>query len=158
MFNFNKIGMKPSYFSGYKPAATDAQIIEIEKHCGHNLPENLKTILRNYNAGEPEAKYFEVINPLTGLPGEMELYKFYHLDDKKEIPENIWWIINNYSQYIGPNTLPFADDGEQQFYYIKWVNNIPQVWFLAYLDLDEPESYFVMGSFDELLDALYASE
>jgi hypothetical protein len=59
---------------------------------------------------------------------------------------------------MGPNTLPFADDGVQQFFYMKWVNDIPQVWFLAYLDLDEPETYLVVDSFDELLGALYAAE
>lgn len=59
---------------------------------------------------------------------------------------------------MGPNTLPFADDGVEQIYYMKWVNNVPQVWFLEYLDLEEPETSLVMNSFDELLESLYAKK
>lgn len=156
MFDFSKIKMEPSYTTGFKPAATDAQIAELEKHCGHVLPENYKTILKNYNGGHPEARYFDVIDEEIGIPLEWKIYKFYYLDDNKKIPANIWWVIENYTEIMGPNTLPFADDGLQQVYYMKWVNNVPQVWFLAYLDLEKPETYFVMNSFDELLVSLYA--
>ena len=157
MFDFSKIKMKPSYTTGFKPPATDAQIAELEQHCGHALPENYKTILKNYNGGHPETRCFHVIDPETGVAGEMEIYKFFYLDSHKEIPANIWWRIENYTEFMGKNTLPFADDGVQQIYYMKWVNDVPQVWFLAYLDLEEPETYMVMNSFDELLDDLYAS-
>lgn len=155
MFDFSKIGMIPSY-GDFKPAATNAQLEKLEQHCGHPLPENYKTILRDYNAGEPTAKYFHVMDEEEGVPGEWELGIFYHLDENKKTPADIWWLIENYTDLMGPNTLPFADDGLQQIYYMKWVDNIPQVWFIEYLDLEEPETYFVMESFDKLLDALYA--
>ncbi|MBA2648780.1 MAG: SMI1/KNR4 family protein [Legionella sp.] len=158
MFDFSKIGMKPSYPAGYKTAITDEQIAALEQHCGHPLPENYKTILRNYNAGEPEAKYFDVIDKPTGVPLEWKLHKFYHLGEDKITPADIRWLIENYSEYMGPNTLPFADDGEQQIYFMKWIDNIPEVWFLAYEERPEPESFKVLDSFDELLGALYVGD
>ena len=156
MFDFSKIEMIPSYGTDFEPAATDAQIEELEQHCGHTLPKNYKTILKNYNGGQPKAKYFNVMNEELGIPGEWKLYNFYFLNENKTSPANIWWLIENYIEYMGPNTLPFADDGDDQVFYIKWINNVPQVWFLAYLDLEEPETYLVVDSFDKLLGALYA--
>jgi hypothetical protein len=158
MFDFSKIRMIPRNTTGFKIAATDDQIIELEQHCGHTLPNNYKTILKLFNGGTPEAKYFNVIDPSTDLPGEWELNRFYYLDNNKEMPSNIWWIIERYSQFIGPGTLPFACDDSQQIYYIKWVNDEPQVWFLAYLDIEGTETCFLMNSFDELLEDLYAAE
>jgi hypothetical protein len=145
------------YTTGFKPAATETQIEELEKHCGHILPENYKSILRNFNGGAPEVTYFDVIDEDTGVPLEWTLHKFYYLDNHKEIPANIWWVIENYSEFLGANTLPFADDGIQQIYYMKWVDDEPQVWFLAYLDIEEPETFFLMNSFDELLAALHST-
>ena len=34
------------------------------------------------------------------------------------------------------------------------MNNEPQVWFFSYLDLDEPEAFLVMDSFEKLLESL----
>lgn len=62
--------MKPSSTTGFKAMATDAQIAEIEQHCRHLLPENYKTIIKNYNGGFPEVKYFDVIDLETGVPLE----------------------------------------------------------------------------------------
>lgn len=154
MFDFSKINIQPR-FSKYKPAATEDQIAEIEKYCSHKLPDNYKKILKNYNGSIPGATYFDAIDNETGIHLERELAIFYCLDENKESSENIWYAITKYSRFIGPNTLPFADDGNRQIYYIKWENDIPQVWYLSYLDLDEPETYLVNDSFDDLLESLY---
>ncbi len=156
MFDFSKIGMKPTYGEDFFPSATEEQIKELEDYCGHTLPENYKTILKKYNGGQPEAKYFDVIDEEFGVPCEWKLYDFYILNNNKESSSNVWWIVEQYPEFLGPNTLPFADDGLQQFYYLKWVDDVPQVWFLAYLDRDYPETYLVMESFDKLLESLYA--
>lgn len=158
MFDFNKIGMNPSDIGMLTDAEIDSQIIELEKHCCHPLPRNYKALLKKYNGGEPDARYFEVIDEKTGVPLQRELYKFYDFDHIKETPETIWWIIENYKDFLGPNTLPFAEDAHQQIYFFKWIDNIPQIWFLAYLDLEKPETCFVMNSFDELLGALYVAD
>lgn len=155
MFNFDKLKMQPRS-SKYKPPATDEQIAELEEYCGHTLPENYKTILRNYNWALPGAILFTSVDEETGVPLEYELSIFYYLDGEKGSPENIWYIIKRFSAFIGPNTIPFADDGIKQVYYLKWKNNVPQVWYLSYLDLDEPETHLVKDSFDELLEELYA--
>ncbi len=158
MFNFDKIKMIPCSPSGFKPQATKIQIEELERYCGHSLPENYKTILKNYNYGRPTANYFNVIDSTNNLTVEWELNKFYSLDKNKDSPANIWWCIKNYSSYMGPNTLPFANDICKQIFYMKWVDNIPQVWFLEYLDIKESKTYLIKKSFDELLSSLYAED
>jgi hypothetical protein len=157
MFDFGKIGMIP-LDDDFKQAPTEEQIAELEKYWGHALPENYKFILNHFNGGSPEANYFEVIDPCAGIAGEWNIGKFFTLDGNKEFPSNIWWKLKNYAELMGDNALPFADDGIQQIYYLKWINNSPQVWYLAYLDLDEPETFFLMNSFDELLGALQSTD
>jgi hypothetical protein len=159
MFDFNKIKMRPRSSKGYKPAATDEQIAELEKYCGHALPENLKIILKKFNGSSPSATYFDVVDKNDLLfPYQYQLAMFFYLDENKGSAHNIWWQIKHYGKFMGPNSLPFADDGVQQIYYLKWIDDIPQVWYLTYLDLDEPECTFVMNSLDELLDSLYVRE
>jgi len=71
MFDFSKLDMHTTHTTGYEAAAvTDTEIAEREKYCGHVLPENYKTILRNYNGRNPAAKYFETIDESTGVFGE----------------------------------------------------------------------------------------
>jgi len=160
MFDFSKIGLLPTHIDGFRPAATDAQIAELEQHCGYPLPENYKLILRHYNGCCPTAKYFDVIDE-DGIPGEWTLYDFYTLDQDKESPANIWWTIKHYGADMGPNTIPFAEDRADQIYYFKWVNDAPQVWMIGYdydveaEDVSEP-GVFVLDSFDTLLNSLYA--
>jgi len=155
MFDFSKIEMTPGYGSNFELGATTSQIEEIEQYCGHALPENLKIILQHYNGGDPEARYFEVKDD-TEIPGEMEISRFFILNDEKDVPANIWWKIKNYGEYMGPQTVPFASDYAEHIYYLKWVNDVPQVWYLAYQDMEGTETYPVKDSFDDLLEGLYA--
>ena len=109
----------------------------------------------NYNRGLLGANCFDVTDVETGIPFQYEITRFYVLDDRQDLSANIWWQIEHYKDFIGPNTIPFADDGLKQIYYMKWVNDVPQVWYLTYLDLEKPEAQLVMESFDKLLEALY---
>ncbi len=158
MFDFNKIKKIPRRRTGFKPAATEEQIAMLEKHCGHDLPDNYKEILKSYNGSSPTSTYFVGNEEFLGGQGEYPLMEFYDIDDNLESPSNVWWQIKQFGKYMGPNTLPFADDGRQQVYFMKWVDNIPQVWLLVYLDLDSPKLRFVKNSFDELLESLYYVE
>ena len=84
MFDFSKINMRPRNGIDFKPAATDAQIAELEKYCGHTLPENYKTILRTYHYSSPKVNCFHVMDEVIGIPGEYELGTFYFLDDNNK--------------------------------------------------------------------------
>lgn len=153
MFDFSKINMKPRYSKDFPEPATDEMIAELEQHCKHPLPEEYKFFLKNYNGGYPEVCYFTVVDEF-GLPTEAKIREFFTLDSDKQSPTNIWWYIERASNFLGPNALPFADEGDFKIYYIKWVNDVPQIWF-AYIDFDEPEHYCVAESFNELLKSLY---
>jgi len=157
MFDFNKIGMKARYSTGYKPEVTNMEITELEKHCGHSLPQNYKFILKHYHGGIPEAQAFDAMDGEMDIPVGFELHNFYIVNEHKNRPLNIWWVIENYSALMGPSTLPFADDGYSRVYYMKWVNDIPQVWVLL-LSEEGPETFQLFNSFDELLGALYSAE
>jgi hypothetical protein len=158
VFDFSKIGMRPRYFSGYKLGVTEIQIKELENHYGHELPEHYKCILKNYHGGMPEAKDFGATDEDTGVPLGYELHNFFIVDEHTDRPLNIFWAIKNYSNLIGPGTLPFADDGYNRIYYMRWDKNAHQVWALKFMSEDELETYFLMNSFDELLGALYNAD
>jgi cell wall assembly regulator SMI1 len=84
VFDFNKIQLKLNYIGNSTPA-TDSDIEELEKYCGHRLPENLRIIFQNYNGATPEAPYFHVeIEP--GIQVEMEIARFLFLNEKKKFP------------------------------------------------------------------------
>ncbi len=160
MFDFNKIGMRPRSSSGYKAAVTDDQIAELEHYCGHALPDNYKLMLQNFNGGEPEAKCLRVVDQKTGIPLKHELLDFFIVDEHKELPLNIWWTIENYSEFIGSNTLPFAEGEYSCIYFLKWKHDLAQVWCLKFDEdeEEEPEIFLIFNSFDELLGALYNAE
>jgi hypothetical protein len=157
MFDFGKIGMIP-LDDDFKQAPTEEQIAELEKYWGHTLPENYKIILKNYHGGIPEAKDFDAVDEETGASLGYELHNFFSVDEHKERPLNIWWVIKNYATLIGTGTLPFADDGYNRIYYMKWDKNVHQIWVLKFMSEDEPETYLLMNSFDELLGALYNAD
>lgn len=94
-------------------------------------------------------------NEDIGIPLGYELHNFFIVDECTDRPLNIWWVIEKYSELMGPNTLPFADDGYNRIYYIKWENNEPQVWVLVFLSEEEPDTYRLLNSFDKLLEALF---
>lgn len=57
----------------FSPAATEAQLTELEQHFGHPLPEILKEIFAHYNGGKLELSHF-------GEEGEGTVSHFYTLD------------------------------------------------------------------------------
>lgn len=151
-FDLSLLKISPQNWAGFEPTATNAQIDELEKSVGNMLPENYKKILGKYNGGDPEFNRFDI-------DGETySLNYFYSLGDRKDSSPNIWWALNGFSEYAGPNTLPFAVDGTNETYFFKWVNGIAQIWILRCDELVEPEADFVTYSFDELLRALYRAD
>lgn len=158
MFDFSKIGIKPGFASGYKPEVTDTQISKLEKHFGHALPANYLFYLKNYHGGISEAINFGAYNEDIGLPLGYELRNFFIVDELTDRPLNIWWNIEEYSEFMGSDTLPFADDGDNRIFYLKWENNIAQVWVLVFLSEEGPDTYFLLNSFDELLGSLFYSD
>lgn len=154
MFDFSKIKMSPAYSKNFGSGATEEQIIELEKYCGYTLPDSYKFILKNYNGGEPETKELCVFDEEMGVTVAYGLQEFYVVDEHKELPINIWQAIEKYSSLIGPGALPFAEDGYNCVYYFKYIQNVAQVWCLAFMEDEEPENFLLFNSFDELLGAL----
>ena len=155
MFDFNRLGITPTYTDEFETPASDEHIAKLEQYCQHPLPERFKVILKNYNGGSPAANNFNAMDE-DGPLGGCTITNFYFLNDETFFPNNIWWLIEHEGRNIGMHNLPFADDGHQQIYYMKWVNDMPQVWYYQYLDLDEPRQFKIANSFDEFLDSLYS--
>ena len=148
----------------FNSSATEDQITELEQHFGHPIPETLKEIFTRYNGGEPDLDHF-------GEEGEGTISRFYTLNDDKDNVSNIWWAINAFSENIGPDTLPFAEDYDGDVYFFKWINGKAEVWIFRYndhgYDYDEdgynhdqiPSSCGCMfDSLEELLELLYAAK
>ena len=79
MFDFKKINIRPPFSSGFELKPTQAEIAELEKYCGHSLPDDYKYILEHFNGGYPETNKFESLDIETGIPLEFEISKFFFL-------------------------------------------------------------------------------
>lgn len=149
MFDLNKIKIKPVVCKGFNPTATRQEIEELIQYLGHSLPANYETILSRYNGGDPEVGDFILNNQ------EYSFNYFFSLGNRRDSSLNIWWKINSFSKFIGPNTLPFGMSGIGELYFFKWVDGNAEVWILRYDELEEPEDDFVASSFDEFLSRLH---
>ena len=131
------------------------QLLEIERHYGHPLPEALCEIYKNYNGYRPMLNLF-------GDEGEERISNFYEFDTDRNRFGTVWWMINNYSSLLGDNTLPFAADSFHGIYFLKWLEGKSQVWFFQsddrYIDDDGDKFRFVCCSLDEFLEGLYEGQ
>jgi len=152
MFDLSKLDFQPVYGEKVIQTVTDDQIADLEKHYGRSLPSKYKEILKKYNRLKPKLDEFD-IGDETYL-----INYFYSLTDDKGSVSNIWWAIDNFSSFLGENTLPFAEDASNEIYFFKWVDDKTEVWLLRCDELEEPEDESVIESFDELLTLLHSSD
>lgn len=110
--------------SRVKPPASETQLIELEQHFGHPIPDKLKEIFRNYNGGAPKLNKYGDYETLDSIG------YFYTLNDDKDNVNNIWNIINDLGKILGPDTLPFAEHSYNSVYYLKWEENQAKVYLL----------------------------
>lgn len=151
-----------------KPPPNETQLSEIEQHFGHPLPEHLKELYLNYNGGWPGLDIF-------GEYDERQVIShFYKLGDDHEDISNIWQVIDNLGDILGPDALPFAEHDYGATFFLKWEENQAKVYILycgelalEYFD-SQGESWDsqslpvaiepVTDSLDEFLEGLYATE
>lgn len=153
-FNISQLNI-----SNFNPPPTESQLVELEQHFGHPLPPLLKEIFNHYNGGRPELDH-------CGVDGRWTIGDFFSLDENRTSAGNIWWVINNFSEHFGPETLPIAYSYHNDIYFLKWVDGIAQVWIFGYndaeFDFDDEEndgtpSVCIYESLDEFMEALYES-
>ncbi len=160
-FDLTQLGMYQC-----KQPASETQIIQAEQHYGHSLPARLKEIFSHYNGGRTKLHKYDTYDAHDSIS------HFYTLNDDKENVNNIWHVIKNWGNILGPNTLPFAEHSEGSTYFLKWEQNQSKVYLLIYghllencyydSDLDEDYGHTIptvieltCDSFDTFLEALY---
>mgnify|MGYP000397954163 CR=1 FL=1 len=158
MFDFSKLKFNTSPDLTYDPPASDEAIAKLEAHYGHNLPEDLKEIFKHYHGRDPGANRLEVTFPDDEFVYEMDVAGFLYLDLEENYPCNIWYLINDYAEYIGENTVPFADDYAQHIYYLKYNSDQHEVWYLEHEEVEETRKYKVCDSFEHFLSSMYNDE
>jgi hypothetical protein len=148
------------------PPASEAQIIKLEQHFGHPIPNALKEIFKSYNGGTPK------LNKYGDYETHDSIAYFYKLNDDENDVNNVWNIIKNVKDILGPETLPFAEHSYSSIYYLKWEENQAKVYLLMcgsfaleHFDddeLDELDEYKnptiiekTCDSFDDFLENLY---
>ncbi|EHL31487.1 SMI1/KNR4 family protein [Legionella drancourtii] len=152
--------------SRVKAPASEAQLMQLEQHFGHPIPDQLKEIFRNYNGGTPK------LNKYGDYETHDSIGYFYTLNDDKDNVNNVWNIIKNLGEILGPDTLPFAEHSYNSVYYLKWEENQAKVYLLMcgtfaleHLDdeeLDELDDQTpptiiekACDAFDDFLEGLY---
>jgi hypothetical protein len=162
-FTLNHLKMSPLR-KEFKATPDQTQLAELEQYFGHPLPDSLKEIFIHYNGCRPGLNYFADNE-------DSSLRHFYFLNDERETISNIWWAISTYSEFLAPETLPFAEDRYGGVFFLKWVDGAAQVWLFQCGDQpfeydydneeenneEMPVAYrCIANSLDELLEALYA--
>ncbi|CAM4397865.1 MAG: hypothetical protein LEGION0398_MBIBDBAK_01188 [Legionellaceae bacterium] len=157
MFDLSLLKLEPCTSDDvFISPATDAQIEKLEHYCGHSLPGALKEIFKYYNGCSSSVRNFIPENNSNSINEICTVSYFFALDNRQDkMPPNIWWAIQEFSEFLGGNSLPIAEDDEGAIYFLKWVGNIPQVWLLKYTEREKPKSFFIMNSFENMLGALY---
>ncbi|MBX9586267.1 MAG: SMI1/KNR4 family protein [Gammaproteobacteria bacterium] len=152
----------------FKPAPSKEEFKTLEEHYKHSIPPSLKEIFLNYNGGRPK------LNQIRNDESKLISF-FYTLNEQINSSDNIWNIINNYSDILGPETLPFAKGLYNEIFFLKWVDGKEQVWSFLYGDIaletfDEDETeewdghsmptttYFLADSIDDFLRALHYAD
>ena len=151
-------------FHRMDPPASEEEIEILQNYVGHPLPELYKEICRNFNGGLPKLRFFEDVD------GEVdEIGFFFRVANKSEKDSHIWGVIENFSDELAKDCLPFARDRGGSIFYLKWVNDKVQVWRLFYGELAYEFSDYngerclyyhllINESFDAFLESLYEVE
>jgi len=98
-----------------RPAPNQPVVAAFESHFGLKLPSAYSALLQHANGGHPELDSFKPI----GTPGAAtwSVNRFYHLDDERTSPSNLWSTTENWQRILGKSALPFASDaGGNQFF------------------------------------------
>ena len=158
MFDLSKLKLDTSADIQFKPPASDEMVGRLEKHYSHSLPEELTTIFKKYHGGYPGSDCIELIDEEDGLPYDMDISSFLVLDSNYESPINIWFLIKQYTNWMGENSIPFAEDLAQNIFYLNYKNNNHEVWYLAHHEVEETETYKICDTFEQFLNSMYTEE
>lgn len=153
-------------FNRIKSPASEEEIEAVKNYFGHPLPELYKEICRHFNGGIPKAAFFEDVE------GDIyEISFFCRVTNKSEKGYHILGVVKNFSHELVSDCLPFAWGRGESIFYLKWVNEMVQVWQLLYGELalefggygpeDEVKPYhhiLMNKSFDSFLESLYVLE
>lgn len=157
MFDLGTLKITPFWGNEFYPPATDELIAELEQLCGHPLLPLHKEILKKYNGGGPEANCFSVTAPGDTFPVDWPFSFFYPLCTDRNKSINIFNLMQQYQQFLGPDTLPFAENDNQECYYFKWIGSNVEIWLFQFQE-HKPGSRFITSSFENLLENLYFNE
>ena len=92
-----------------RAAPTAAAISAFERFSGFRIPSPLLALLMHSNGGHPELDSY---NPSGSEDvNSFGINCFYHLAEDADATYSLWEALRVWRPYLGPNALPFAEDG-----------------------------------------------
>ncbi len=133
-----------------RPSPTNEALKEFQSHFGVMLPESYIMLLRHSNGGHPQVDSIEPIG--RPLAARWAVNRFYHLDGDINSAANLWNATEKWRKILGEKTIPFADDGGGNQFFIDLKPSIPSVKLCVH---DEKFAIVdIAPSFEAFIDAL----
>jgi len=92
-----------------RPTPTDREIAAFERHFNLKLPTDHIALLLFANGGHPELDLIEPVGRPDAASWSVD--RLYHLNDDRASHLGLWKATEVWRPILGPNALPFADDG-----------------------------------------------
>ncbi len=115
------------------------------------LPNDYVALLMSSNGGHPELSTF--IPTTNESASDWSVDYFYWLDSDIDNVGNLWSVTTTYRPYIGPEFIPFADDGGGNQFLVKAIGDSDEVYI--WVHDEKPHFRKIANSFAEFIDGLY---
>ncbi|HFQ5076503.1 SMI1/KNR4 family protein [Vibrio fluvialis] len=133
-------------FIDFLPPATDDEILNLERVAGSKLPEEMKSIYKKYNGGQPQPSFVhddKNLYPINSFYSISEIVESFNDFEDESLPIG-------FSRY---EMLPFAYDPGSGIYSISLrKNDFGTVYF--YVLHEEAEIFGVWRSFKSFVESI----
>ena len=108
-----------------RPSPSKAAVEDFQREFRVSIPSELLALLQFANGGHPELDSY---NPNGSEDANsFAVNCFYFLTEDREADYSLWQAIRTWRPYIGPNALPFAEDGGGNILFLDLSSDPPPV-------------------------------
>lgn len=104
-----------------RPVPTDALFARFESQTGCVMPVGLRQLLEHSNGGHPE------LDSPEGALGQFSINRFFHLTTDDYGSESLWYAVKHWQPILGRESLPFANDGGGNQFFLDLASKPPSV-------------------------------
>jgi hypothetical protein len=133
-----------------RPAPTEELVREFEINFATKVPEEYLVLLKYSNGGGPE---LDNIQPIDRRDvGLWSINRFYYLDGRKNLSENLWRETALWRPILGEKAVPFAENGCGDQFFLDLSTSPPCV--KLFIHDDQFKIIDIASSFEAFIDGL----